>query len=66
MKKTISEKYYYCDGCRKFHTHENHKDVNRKLCFFCDTIKPTTKKIGDREIGYTQVCSECSKEFLKL
>lgn len=65
MEKTIREKYYYCGGCKKFHPYESHTEVNRKLCFFCETIKPTTKKIGNSEIGYTQVCSDCRKEYFK-
>ena len=49
----MSEKYYYCSGCRKFHLYVGDSEVNRKLCFFCEKIKPTTRKIGNSEIGYT-------------
>ena len=47
----------------RFHPYDGHTEVNRKLCFFCETIKPTTRKVGNSEIGYTQICSECRKEF---
>ena len=65
MKKTMREKYYYCGGCKRFHPYDGHTEVNRKLCFFCETIKPTTRKVGNSEIGDTQICSECRKEFFR-
>jgi len=63
MEKTMREKYYYCGGCKRFHPYDGHTEVNRKLCFFCETIKSTTRKVGNAEIGYTQICSECRKEY---
>ena len=41
MTKTIREKYYFCEGCRKFHSFDSHTEINKKLCFFCDNIKLT-------------------------
>lgn len=65
MEKTIREKYYFCGGCRKFHSIDSHAEVNKKLCFFCDSIKPTTRKIQNKKGEFSQICSDCRKEYFK-
>lgn len=64
MTKTIREKYYFCEGCRKFHSFSNHAEVNKKLCFFCESIKPTTRKTKNEYGEFTQICSECRRDYL--
>lgn len=59
------DEYFYCPGCRKFHMNDGHtKTVNKKLCFFCNEIKSTTRMLTSTE-GRTQICTECRQTFLK-
>lgn len=59
---SAGELYYYCPGCKKFHSFnsENHTAVNRKLCFYCNKIQvKKTKIIGNDVEGRMQICEKC-------
>lgn len=62
---SAGELYYYCPGCKKFHKYhsEDHKAVNRKLCFYCNKIQvKKTKIIGSDDEGRMQICEKCIAE----
>ena len=61
-----SEKYYYCPSCKRFHEYgsEDHKGVNRKLCFYCDKKQAKkTRIIGNMQDGHSQICEKCYESF---
>lgn len=60
------ELYYYCPRCKKFHAYnsDDHKPVNRKLCFYCRKIQSKkTKIIGNDTEGRSQICDICSSKY---